>query len=162
MQLNEVQQAFYEKLKLLMVSHSAESSIAKAKEIFNTTLASAQSVNEQSFLNESLTPILQEFIRYLSEEIENTPAEQTNDAGNLIQEDGSIENNANLAGFVNVRDERGNIIREQVDLDDELTTIGNAVGNAMKNFNKTFKGEYHDDDDMDPEIAEYLRTHGRG
>ena len=156
MELNEVQQVYFEKLKLLMITHNNKASISKAEEIFNNTINAAQSANEKAFLEESLTPILQEFIRHLTED--EPQVESSSPIGDIIEDNGEVVSNTNLAGYVNIRDEHGQIIREKLDVDNDLTVIKNAVGATMKNFNK----EFHDDDDMDPDIVEYLKTHGRG
>ena len=154
MELNEVQQTFFEKLKLLLVSNNKNANIAKAKDIFNATLNNAKTPQEQAYIQESLEPILQEFIRHLNEDVE-TPDTTAQDAQQLV-EDGEIAANSNLTGYVNIRDENGKIQRQLLDVEDDLTSIGNAVSAAMKNFSKGFQ-----EDEMDPDIAEYLASKGK-
>ena len=60
MELNEVQQTFFEKLKLLLVSSNKNANIAKAKDIFNATQKKEKNPQEQAYIQESLEPILQE------------------------------------------------------------------------------------------------------
>lgn len=159
MELNEVQQIFFEKLKLVMMSNGPEASMKKAKEIFEMTIGAAQTISERNYLLDSLTPILDEFNRVQSIEAESTPKKSDigQDAEGIVNADGTVDVNTNLAGYVNVRNEKGQIVQEKLDLDDDLDVISNAVGASMKNFTK----EFHEDE-MDPDIAEYLRTHGRG
>lgn len=154
MELNDAQQTFFEKLKLLLVSNNIEGNIAKAESIYTNTIKNAQSVQEAEFLKESLLPILAEFKRHLREDAPEAPV---NDASALIQDDGQIESNTNLMGYVNVKDEFGRVTRQKLDVEDDLDVIGNAVKSSMGNFNKPF----HEDDE-DPELTAYLKAHGRG
>lgn len=154
MELNEVQQMFFEKLKLLLIGSNASVNIAKAKEIFNSTVESASAEEEKSFIKNSLSPILQEFIRHLTEDVPSSQPE--NDAAKIIQENGEVSVNSNLTGFVNVRDDSGKISRQQLDVSEDLDIIDRSMRDTMKNFNK----EFHEEE-MDPELAEYIKLHGR-